>query len=97
MLGASAASGVNVATVPAPLRVTLPDTGVPPATTSKFVEPGVTARSNPADTVVARPTPAAPGVGVCEVTDGGIAVANDHETGSIVAPASFVAPETATL
>jgi hypothetical protein len=97
VLGASAASGVKVATVPDPSRVTLPDTGVPPATTSKLVEPLVTARSNPADTVDPRPTAAAPGAGVCEVTDGGIAVANDHETGSIVAPASFVAPETVTL
>ena len=96
MLGASAALGVNVAMVPAAFSAVLPDTGVLSATTWNVVEPFATARSKPTDTVDPRATPVAPGAGVCEVTDGGMDVANDHETGSIDAPASLVAPDTAT-
>jgi hypothetical protein len=95
-MGARAASGVNVATVAAAFSVTLPDTEVLPATTWNVVEPLATARSNPTATDDPSATPVAPGAGVCEVTDGGIAVANDHDTGSIDAPASFTAPDTVT-
>jgi hypothetical protein len=97
VLGASAALGVNVATVPAAFSATVPDTGVLPATTWNVVDPPTTARSKPAETVVPSATPVAPGAGDSEVTDGALAVVNDHDTGLIEAPAAFVAPAAVTV
>lgn len=97
MLGASAASGVKLATVPAAFSATLPDTGLLPLSTWKFVEPVATGRSKPTETVVPSGTPVALAAGDCDVTVGGIEVANDHDAGSIVAPTPLVAPDTATL
>jgi hypothetical protein len=88
---------VNVATVPAAFRATVPDTGVLPATTWNVVDPPTTARSNPAETVVPSGTPVPPGAGDSDVTDGAPAVVNDHDTGLIDAPAAFVAPAAVTV
>ena len=98
MFGASAALGVNVASVPAAFNATLPATVVLPVTTCTTVVPLVTARSNVTETVVASATPVAPVAGVRAVTAGGGAtVVNDHDSGVIDAPAAFVAPDTVTV
>ena len=89
---------MNVATVPVPLRATVPATGLPPAATLIEVVPSTTARSKPAETVVPRATPVAPDAGVRVVTDGGVVVVvNVHVTGTIAPPVGLLAPETVTV
>jgi hypothetical protein len=97
VFGASAAPGVNVATVPAAFSATLPETGVLPATTWNVAELLTTARSKPAEIVVPSATPVAPGAGDCAVTEGDGMVVNAHETRVIVAPAALVAPDAVTV
>jgi hypothetical protein len=93
--GISAALGVKVATVPPPVRINVPETALPPVTWM-MVEPLTTDRSKVTETVVPRATPVALAAGVRAVTAGAGTVENDHDSGVIDAPATFVAPEATT-
>jgi hypothetical protein len=96
--GARSASGVKVAVVAGPLSVTVPVTGVPPVATWMLVVPATTARSKPAETVVASETFVAFEAGVRVETLGEVVVVvNDHVTGTIVPPAALFPPATVTL
>jgi hypothetical protein len=93
--GVSAALGVNVATVPPPVRINVPETALPPVTWMMVV-PLTTDRSKVTETVVPRATPAEFATGVRAVTAGAGTVENDHDSGVIDAPAALVAPEATT-
>ena len=74
VLPASELVGVNVATVSAPLKPTVPATLFPPESfTVNDTVPGVTGWENVADGAADTATPVAPEPGVTLVTDGGTA------------------------
>jgi hypothetical protein len=94
VLAASELDGVNVATVPAPFKPTVPATLFPPESfTVNVTVPGVTGWENVADTAADTATPVAPEAGDTAVTDGGaelgVTAADGDEAGPV--PAALVA------
>jgi hypothetical protein len=83
VLPASELAGVNVATVSAPLKATVPATLFPPESfTVNDTVPGVTAWENVADTAADTATPVAPELGATLVTDGAVVPAVGEYTTS---------------
>jgi hypothetical protein len=73
VLPASEPDGVNVATVSAPLKATVPATLFPPESfTVNDTVLGTTAWENVADGATDTATPVAPDAGATDVTDGGV-------------------------
>ena len=82
-LAASELAGVNVATVPAPLKLTVPATLFPPeSTTVNDTVPGTTACENVADGATDTALPVDPWLGVTVVTAGGVLPADWEYTTS---------------
>jgi hypothetical protein len=80
--GASAALGVNVAIVPAAFSDTVPATELPWVSARLIcVDPGVTARSNPATTAAPSATSFAPAAGVSDPTLGASVVRKAQAAG----------------
>ena len=83
VLAASELDGVNVATVSAPLKLTVPATVFPPESfTVNDTVLGVTGWENVADGATDTATPVAPEPGVTVVTAGGVAPADGEYTTS---------------
>jgi hypothetical protein len=82
VLPASELDGMNVATVSALLKLTVPATLFPPAVTVKVTVLGVTGWENVAVGAADTATPVAPEAGVTEYTAGGVVPAAGEYTTS---------------